>query len=299
MSYYGPDGSENTIEAELVILAPFIYDNARLLLLSKTEKFPNGLANSSGHLGKHMIAHIMARVFAAFDDRYVNVYMGPSAQKHASTISTPTISIIPAWVLFAARRFPLRPPTSKPAHRHGHGHEPPPGMPRWGAEYRDFLAKYFTRYAAIVAQTENLPYADQTIDLDPNVRDQWGLPAPRVTYDWSRPNEMARTNSCWRSGRIGRAMGAKHSVARSRSATACPARIMKAARAWAAIRKLPWSIATDRPGISRICSCMGSSTHPTMSGFNPTLTIQALAYMTADAIVNRYKKSPGHWCRPE
>jgi len=38
---------------------------------------------------------------------------------------------------------------------------------------------------------------------------------------------------------------------------------------------------------------IGSSTFPTMSGFNPTLTIQSLAYMSADAIVNRYKKSPG------
>ena len=58
VSYYGPDGSDNTIEAELVILAPFIYDNTRLLLLSKTDKFPNGLANSSGEVGKHLMAHL-------------------------------------------------------------------------------------------------------------------------------------------------------------------------------------------------------------------------------------------------
>jgi gluconate 2-dehydrogenase alpha chain len=38
---------------------------------------------------------------------------------------------------------------------------------------------------------------------------------------------------------------------------------------------------------------MGSSTFPAQSSFNPTLTIQALAYMTADAIVNRYRKNPG------
>jgi gluconate 2-dehydrogenase alpha chain len=39
---------------------------------------------------------------------------------------------------------------------------------------------------------------------------------------------------------------------------------------------------------------IGSSTFPSMgTGFNPTLTIQALAYMSADAIVNRYRKSPG------
>ena len=37
----------------------------------------------------------------------------------------------------------------------------------------------------------------------------------------------------------------------------------------------------------------GGSIHPTISGFNPTLTMQALAYMTADAIVNRYRKKPG------
>ena len=38
---------------------------------------------------------------------------------------------------------------------------------------------------------------------------------------------------------------------------------------------------------------VGSSTFPSMSGHNPTLTIQALAYWTADAIVNRYVRSPG------
>jgi gluconate 2-dehydrogenase alpha chain len=37
----------------------------------------------------------------------------------------------------------------------------------------------------------------------------------------------------------------------------------------------------------------GGSIHPSIGGFNPTLTMQALAYMTADAIVNRYQKSPG------
>ena len=63
----------------------------------------------------------------------------------------------------------------------------------------------------MVAQTENLPYADQTIDLDPNVRDAWGLPAPRMTYDWRRPNELARVEFMMKKmEEIGRAMGATH-----------------------------------------------------------------------------------------
>ena len=45
---------------------------------------------------------------------------------------------------------------------------------------------------AMVAQTENLPIAIRRSISIRNVRDTWGLPAPRMTYDWRRPNEMAR-----------------------------------------------------------------------------------------------------------
>src|SRR5258708_2386782 len=67
VAYYGPDGSDNTIEADLVILTPFIYESTKLLLLSKSEKFPNGFANSSGHVGKHIMTHLNARGFGIFD----------------------------------------------------------------------------------------------------------------------------------------------------------------------------------------------------------------------------------------
>src|ERR1700679_187386 len=210
VSYYGPDGSENTIEADLVILTPFIYDCTRLLLLSKTKKFPEGLANSSGLVGKNLMAHIGARAFAGFDDRYVNIYMGPNAQKHSlddfnadnfdhtglGFIRGAQISVAPSDL----EAGPIGTAMSL---------SPPPGVPRWGAAYRDFLAHYFARYANITAQTENLPYADQTIDLDPNVRDHWGLPAPRLTYDCLRPNERARVEYMFRkTEELGRAMGA-------------------------------------------------------------------------------------------
>ena len=82
VSYYGADGSENSIEADIVIVTPYIYDATRLLLLSKTDKFPNGLANSSGLVGKGLMAQPGARAFAVFDDQFTNLYMGPSNQKH-------------------------------------------------------------------------------------------------------------------------------------------------------------------------------------------------------------------------
>jgi len=294
LAYYGPDGSENTIEADLVILAPFIYDNTRLLLISKTAKFPNGLANSSGQVGKHLMAHITPRVFAAFDDQCVNIYMGPNAQKHslddfnADNFDHAGLGFIRGAQISVSTADLEGGPIGAAV-----GMNPPPGTPRWGAAYRDFLAKYFSRHAAIVAQTENLPYADQTIDLDPDVRDQWGLPAPRLTYDWRRPNERARIEfvtrkledvahamgaaKVWR-GNLGPGVpGAHHEGGTRMGGDPGTSVVNRYGQSW------------DIPNLF----ILGSSTFPTMSAFNPTLTIQALAYMSAEAIVKRYKNNPG------
>jgi gluconate 2-dehydrogenase alpha chain len=294
VAYYGPDGSDNAIEAEIVILAPFIYDNVRLLLLSKTEKFPNGLANSSGQVGKHLMAHIGARAFAAFDDRHVNIYMGPSAQKH--TIDDFNADNFDHGGLGFIRGAQI---SAGPAALEGGpigtamAMNPPPGVPRWGAAYRDFFAKYYTRHTAMTGQTENLPYADQAIDLDPNVRDAWGLPAPRLTYDWRRPNERARVEFIQaKMVEIGRAMGASQVWTAPFGPGSPGAHHQGGTR----MGSDPKTSVVNRYGQSWDIPnlfVLGSSTHPTMSGFNPTLTIQALAFMSADAIVNRYQKNPG------
>jgi gluconate 2-dehydrogenase alpha chain len=294
VSYYGPDGSDNSIEADIVIVSTFIYDNSRLLMLSKTDKFPNGLANSSGQLGKHIMGHMMANVFVGFDDTHMNIYMGPSAQKHTiddfngdnfdhgglgfirgSQISIGTGNLQGGPIALTTVATP-------------------PGVPRWGAPYRDFLAKYFTRHAVMVAQTENLPYPDQMIDLDPDVRDRWGLPVPRVTYDWRRPNERARVAFMQtKMEEIGRAMGASIVWRAPVSPAGAPGAHHEGGARMGVDPKNSvvnkYGQTWDVPNLFVI----GSSSFPTMSGFNPTLTIQALAYMSADAIVNRYRKNPG------
>jgi gluconate 2-dehydrogenase alpha chain len=294
VSYYGPDGSDNTIEAEIVILTTFIYDNTRLLLLSKSDKFPNGLANSSGQLGKHMMAHMMANVFVGFDDRHMNIYMGPSAQKHtlddfnADNFDHGGLGFIRGSQISIGTGNLQGGPISLTTTA------PPPNVRRWGAGYRDFLAQYYTRHAAMVAQTENLAYPDQMVDLDPNVRDAWGLPAPRLTYDWRRPNERARVEFMQKKmEEIGRAMGASLVWRAPVSPAGAPGAHHEGGTRMGNDPKTSvvnrYGQSWDIPNLFVI----GSSTFPSMSGFNPTLTIQALAYMSADAIANRYKKSPG------
>jgi gluconate 2-dehydrogenase alpha chain len=294
VSYWGPDGSDNVIEADLVIMAPFIYDNVRLLLLSKTEKFPNGLANSSGQVGKHIMAHIGVRSFAAFDDRHINVYMGPSAQKHtfddlnADNFDHSGLGFIRGAQISVAAADLAGGPLGAVTRMN-----PPPGIPRWGAAYRDFISKYYTRYLAITAQTENLPYADTSIDLDPNVRDHYGLPAPRMTYDWRKPGEQKRIDYMLNKvEEVARAAGASH-VWRSPTGNGAPGAHHQGGTRMGSDPKdsvvNKYGQSWDIPNLFLV----GSSTHVTMAGFNPTLTLQALAYMTADAIVKKYKDHPG------
>jgi len=276
-----------------VILTTFVYDNTRLLLLSKTAKFPDGLANSSGHLGRHFMAHIRASVTMAFDDRYLNVYMGPSAQKHslddfnADNFDHGGLGFIRGAQISVGTNDLQGGPIAASTMN------PPPGVPRWGAAYRDFMARYFARHAVVISETENLPYADHTIDLDPDVRDAWGLPAPRITYDWRRPNELKGVAFIQdKLEGVARAMGATH-VWRAPLSGGGPGPHTQGGTRMGSDPKTSvvnrYSQSWDIPNLFIV----GSSTHPSMSGFNPTLTIQAVAYWTADAIVNKYKKGPG------
>jgi gluconate 2-dehydrogenase alpha chain len=294
VSYYGPDGSDNTIEADIVILAPFIYDNTRLLLLSKTSKFPNGFANSSGEVGKHIMAHVGTKVLAAFDDRFVNNYMGPNAQKfsfddfNADNFDHAGVGFIRGANIAVATSNLEGGPIAGAL-----SINPPPGTKSWGAGYRDFIAQYFARHAVVISETENLPYPDHTVDLDPEVKDAWGLPAPRVTYDWRRKNELAQTEFILaKMEELARAMGAAH-VWRAPLGGGAPGPHTQGGTRMGSDPKTSvvnrYSQSWDVPNLF----ILGSSTHPTMSGFNPTLTIQALAYMSADAIANRYVKKPG------
>jgi gluconate 2-dehydrogenase alpha chain len=294
VSYYGPDGSDNTIEADIVILSTFIYDNTRLLLLSKTDKFPSGLANSSGQVGKGLMAHLGGNVFVGYNNRHLNAFMAPSAQKfsiddfNADNFDHKDLKFIRGAQLSMGTANLQGGPIGFSTIN------PPPDVKPWGAEYRDFLATYFSRHGAMVAQTENLPYPDQTIDLDPNVRDAWGLPAPRLTYDSRRPNEQARldfmltkleaighamgADKVWRGGANSGAPGAHHEGGTRMGSDPKTSVVNKYGQSW------------DAPNLFIV----GTSNFPTMgAGFNPTLTLQALAYMSADAIVNRYRKSPG------
>ncbi len=174
------------------------------------------------------------------------------------------------------------------------GMPPPPGMPNWGAPYREFIAKYFARHAALNAQTDNLPFADQMIDLDPNVRDACGLAgaAPDLRLAAAERAGARRIHAAQdrgdrtRHGRVARLAGQRTPGLAGWTPSGRRPHGQRSRRTSVVNR---YGQSWDIPNLF----IAGGSIHPTISGFNPTLTMQALAYMTADAIVSRYQKNPG------
>jgi choline dehydrogenase-like flavoprotein len=66
----------------------------------------------------------------------------------------------------------------------------PPDAPKWGSEYKKMLAMYFTHTMSVLAHTSSLPQLRNSISLDPDLKDAWGLPAMRVTFDF-HPDDVA------------------------------------------------------------------------------------------------------------
>ena len=96
---YLKGGKEYFQPAKVVMLSTYMYENVRLLLLSKSKAYPNGLSNNHGQVGKHYIGHGLASasVMGVFPGRRLNLYSGTIASTRPSTTGTPTTSTTPAW----------------------------------------------------------------------------------------------------------------------------------------------------------------------------------------------------------
>ncbi len=76
---YIRDGKEYFQPAKVVLVASYTYENARLLLLSKSKAYPNGLSNNHGQVGKHHFGHWNSALTALFPFD-INIWYGAIAQ---------------------------------------------------------------------------------------------------------------------------------------------------------------------------------------------------------------------------
>ena len=174
--YWQQDGTEVAQRAKAIVLSANGAETPRLLLMSDSNSFPDGLANSSGLVGKNLMMNGYTSVVGLFDQPIHGYKSVPS-----------TRVVHDYWTLdeslgfYGGAGIDSRHPFGGNLIAAGLG----AGMfggPSWGSGFKDSAQRMFTHSCSFDGHTTSLPLASNNVTLDPNVQDLWGRPAIRVTY---------------------------------------------------------------------------------------------------------------------
>lgn len=285
-------GQEFEQPAEIICLTSYTLNNVRLMLLSGIGQ-PYDPVKGEGVVGRNYTYQASAGATLFFDDKIFNSFMGTGSvgvaidDFNGDNFDHTGLGFIHGASITVGNTG-ARPIQSRPV---------PPGTPRWGSAWKKAVAQYYNRSFGVGAQGADLAYRDHYLDLDPVYRDAYGLPLLRMTYDWG-PNEIkAAQYLAAVCEKIGKAMNPKAIVARGLSGHYSIVPYQSTHNTGGAIMGTdPKNSAVNRylqswdvPNVFAV----GASAFPQNAGYNPTGTVGALAYWTADAIKNRYLKKPG------
>ena len=171
--YFDKDRKEVFQKAKAVVLSANGAETPRLLLLSKSKRFPDGLANSSGMVGKHFMFNGGAGSAGEFEHE-IHAHKGPVVTR----ISHEHYELDPKLGLYGGGGFDFR--ISVPALIRTMSM--PQDRPQWGSEFKKGMRSWFLNSLDSYGHTTSLPVETNSVSLDPELKDAWGLPAMRVTY---------------------------------------------------------------------------------------------------------------------
>jgi choline dehydrogenase-like flavoprotein len=257
-------GREHEVRARLVVLAAHAVETPRLLLLSANSVFPYGLANSSGLVGKGLMSHPTWQVFGTFDGLVnafkgmqmghvmVQDYLAPDARRGCAR----------GFILVSYMMTPITYANLSGSFI--------------GAELKDFLYDY-AHTAAWWAHAEGLPSDENAVTLDPDVKDQRGLPVARLTYEWTTNDRKLAAAARDTAVEMMQASGArKVRVGLNYGAHAMGTCRMDDDRRTSVVNSFGQSHDV------RNLFVVDTSVFVTSSGVNPTLTALAIASRSAD-----------------
>ncbi len=278
VTYWDAGGVEHRQQARAVVLCANGAETPRLLLLSATSRFPDGLANSSGMVGKNLMFNGWSWSVGLFEHP-VNAFK-----------SIPTTRVIhdfysldPALGHYGGGGIDARSPSDGMPLGSADWAGPPDG-PQWGLAYKQSLKEVFTHGAAFVGHTTSLPMLSNNVSLDPVVRDRWGRPALRTTYR-DHPHDLATTAFFKQRGDelLNAAGASKTWGASSGTDTPLSQHLLGTCR----MGNDPATSVVDRfhrsHDVPNLFMCDGSSLVTSGRG-QPTMTIQALAFRAAEHI---------------
>lgn len=281
---YIRNGIEHFQAASVVIVAANGIGTPRLLLMSESKLFPNGLANRSGMVGKRLMLHPFGSSIGLYDDDLED-WMGPagtqieSMQFYESDSSRGFIRGSKWHVMTSGGPMEM-------ANRWNIG-EGVRDEPFWGETFTAKMKESIGHSIDWIIHAEDLPEETNHVTLDPFLKDSDGLPAPKVTYATSENTHKILDFALGQSLRAHEAAGAK--------------------KAWITHRNFssghnlgttkmgndPATSVVDRFGRTHDVPnlyIIDGSTFTTSTGTNPTATICALAKRTATYIAKNAGK---------
>lgn len=270
------DGLTHRQMARVVILAGFVIETPRLLLNSATSRFPDGLANSSGWVGKAIMPHSSHDVYGRLPEE-VRLYKG-----------TPVLALTQHFYETDrdrgfARGYTLNAHGARPVAMAGAiAAEREDGSFLWGKQLRETMLDY-NMYTRVTLVGEVLPHPDNAITLS-GEKDEYGMPVPKVTFSYQDNDRKLYQHAIGNMQQIVEAMGGipEHVVSDT-------AHLMGGCR----MGRDPSSSVVNEYGQSHDISNLfitGASTFVTSSASNPTNTVMALAARTADKLIEAMKR---------
>jgi gluconate 2-dehydrogenase alpha chain len=282
---YVVDGSEYVQPAKVVLLASYTYENVRLLLLSRSKPYPNGLSNNHGQVGKHYFSHHQTAGVSALFPWNTNSWYGLPGQGIAvddwadDNFDHAGLDFIGGgnlWVYsdrrpIAAASMSTFGATAK----------------SWGREWKAFIRQNADRTNASYLQKTTLPYEENYLDLDPVVKDPMGFNVCRITAEYKdnerklavfiqdKMEQWYRTAGATAVERapVGPMGPSTHAYGGTRMGNNAETNVVNR-----------WGFSHEAPNLG----ILGASVMGTSGAHNPTLTAQALAWRTAEYLTKNF-----------
>lgn len=290
--YVDAQGREWEQPADLVVLCAFAHHNAHLLLLSGIGA-PYDPQSGKGVVGKNYAYQVVSSVDVFYDDKILNPFVGAGAlgmgidDFNGDNFDHGGLGFIGGGYL-ALWNTNGRPIETHPV---------PEGTPKWGAKWKQAVAKNYLRSCSISTHGAVMSYRDNYLDLDPTYRDVHGRPLLRMTFDFHDNEHKLSAYLTDRAADIARAMKPREINVKRREGSYSIVPYQTTHNTGGAIMGTdPRTSVVNRYLQSwdvHNLFVMGSSVFPQNAGYNPTGTIGALTYWSAQAITSRYLKNPG------
>ena len=295
VSYYDAAGMEQEQPADLIVLGAFTLDNIRLMLLSNIGA-PYDPKSGKGVVGRNYTYQVNgAGATVWYDDRILNRFMGAGANGFCIDEFNSDNFDHSGLGFFGGGNIACNNTGARPIMNSG---PLPPGTASWGSNWKAAVKEYYNRSVSFGMQGESPSYRQNFADLDPTYKDAYGNPLLRITFNWTdNERKMVRYVAEEALTRIATQMGGAiinvsdtitdYSIVPYQSTHVCGGTVMGST---------PDTSVVNKYGQSWDCSnlfVVGASNFPQNGGYNPTGTVGALAYHTADALVTKYLPNPG------